>query len=58
MTNDFSQYNHLLTTTDAGILTLKFSNPKISRTPMNRLASVPGLVQELIWLTNQVNARE
>lgn len=38
--------------------TIKFSNPKISSTPMKRLSSVPGLVQELIWFTIQVKARE
>ena len=38
--------------------TLKFSNPNMSRTPMNRVSSVPGLVQELICWTNQVNVLE
>ena len=29
--------------------TTKFSNPKMSSTPMKRLDSDPGFVQELIW---------
>ena len=43
---------------DGGGRTWKFSKPKMSSTPMKRVFSVPGFVQELIWLTSHVKARE
>lgn len=43
---------------DMLMLTLKFSNPNMSRTPMNWVCSEPGLVQELICWTSQVNVLE
>lgn len=54
----FHSYITTMHTTWQASFTLKFSNPKMSKTPMKRLDSVPGLVQELIWWTIQVKVLE
>lgn len=39
-------------------LTVKFSNPNMSKTPKNLDESCPGFVQVFIWFINQANVLE